>query len=462
MLDALILMSPGGRVVYMGPCGDSVPYFAALGYSCPNETNPAEFFIDLVSIDTDDPIQAKKDRDRINRLATAFQKHNRKISMSLGDLRQSSALGSMPNRHSLVELSIGRVIRRFGALLRRSWRQTYRSIGLNAGRLAISSGTALLLSQIFPSVVKGPPTNTSVTDRICVLTFGAITNFLVAVVKTLGIFSKEKPVVQRERHRKDYTNIEYIFAKALSEFPLDAAFATVFTTTLKLVTGLAIGWKQLSLVFSLMTISGASLGFLLGGVTNSEDEAIVLAMPVVILFMVVGVINPSGVDPNKSSPPLLQALKFFSPIAAAIDASIVAEFSGMKFATSSMLGLRRFRDLPRMGGLALVRSGNEALYALGLGNVSFDAVISHMTTLVFVNFALSWLGLSLAGTQKVQRWIRSIRGSLSPQKTEANDQTGPAPQPASRWADCGLPITKFQLGWRFECSGIPIPSEIHD
>jgi ABC-2 type transporter len=443
-------MSPGGRVVYMGTCDDSIPYFAALGYSCPEETNPAEFFIDLVSIDTDDPQKAIKDRDRINQLATSFQNHNRKVSMSLGDLRQSSALGSMPNRHSLAQTSIGRVFRRFGALLRRSWRQTYRSISLNVGRLAISSGTALLLSQVFPSPVKGPPTNTSVTNRICILTFGAITNFLVSLVKTIDMFSKEKPVVQRERYHKDYTNMEYIFAKALSEFPLDAAFATVFTTTLKLVTGLAIGWKPLSLVFSLMTISGASLGFLLGGITKSEDEAIVLAMPVVILFMIVGVINPSGVNPNESSPPLLQALKFFSPIAAAVEASMVAEFSGMKFAMSSILDMQRFRDLPRMGGLAFVRSGDETLYALGLGAVRFDAVISHMTTLVFVNFALSWLGLTLADTKAMQRWIHSIRRSLSPRKKGPEDDAtiGAGPQLACkekrRRVTWGLPLPKIR------------------
>ncbi|CAB9504643.1 Putative white-brown complex homolog protein 30 [Seminavis robusta] len=428
MLDVLILMAPGGRVCYVGSCHDSVPYFASLGYNCPNETNPAEYFIDLVSVDTEDPLQAIIDRDRIDRLASAFERYNRPLPKQLKALRLSLPTESRRSSPSTGgRRSPVTTIRRFGALLRRSWRQTYRSVSLNLGRLAISSGTAILLSQIFPSVAaaKGlPPTNNSVTDRICVLTFGVINMFLVSVVKTIDIFSKEKPIVQRERNRNDYTNLEYILSKALSEFPLDAAFTVVFTTTLKLVTGLAIEWKPLSMIFSLMTCSGASLGFLLGGITQGEQAAVTLAMPIVILFMSVGVINPSGVDENEihNNPLVLQWVKALSPIAAAIEASMVGEFAGVKFANSMF---RQVRDLPRMGGLALVKNGDETLAALGLSSVNFDAVVSHLITLNLVNFGLCWLGLSVTSNARVVHWMQNVRKGLlsSPSKKERKKGT---------------------------------------
>lgn len=37
-----------GEIVYHGPNSEAVDYFAALGYECPADSNPAEHFLDLV------------------------------------------------------------------------------------------------------------------------------------------------------------------------------------------------------------------------------------------------------------------------------------------------------------------------------------------------------------------------------------------------------------------------------
>jgi len=204
--------------------------------------------------------------------------------------------------------------------------------------------------------------------------------------------------VQRERGRKDYTGLEYIMSKAFTETPLDVVFSLVFTSVLKLCTGVRIEWKQLSMVFSLVTVAGASLGFLLGSLSQSEEAAIAAAMPIVVILMVVGIINPSGVDVTAPTPPLVTFFKRISPIAWSIEALVVAEFSGMTFApTRSFFGFQNLRNLPRMGALALVQNGDDVLQALGV-NVKFDAALSHMATLSLVNFVSSWVCLSLWNT----------------------------------------------------------------
>ena len=396
MLDSFILMAPGGRVCYMGSQKDSVGYFSALGYTCPIETNPAEYFVDLVSIDPENYTQAIIDRERINELAAVFEKHRHsmdfaKVAASVDDATATTLLSS---RHRVPTSNPLFVVRRLGALFRRSWRQTTRSHVLNFFRAMMSSGTALLLSQIFPSVaVKGAPSSKSVSDRICVLSFGVINMFLIAIVKALGVFSKEKPVIQREKNRKDYTNLEYLLAKAMAEWPIDMLSSLSFTTTLKLVTGLTIGWKDLSSVFATMTLAGASLGYLLGSMTKTEEAAVALSMPVVILLMVVGVLNPGGVDPTATTPLLVQWIKKFSPVASAIEGLVTAEFEGKKFLAPSFF--ERYRELPRMGGLALVKDGDETLKALGLQESSLDTALSHMKALSLMNFVFWWVGLCL-------------------------------------------------------------------
>lgn len=50
MFDDLVVMSEG-RVMYHGPAGKVGSHLRSKGYAMPADTNPAEFAIDLVSID---------------------------------------------------------------------------------------------------------------------------------------------------------------------------------------------------------------------------------------------------------------------------------------------------------------------------------------------------------------------------------------------------------------------------
>jgi acetyl-CoA carboxylase beta subunit len=50
----LLLLASGARVAYHGPSDEVVDYFKSIGYACPEHFNPAEFLIDLVSVDMGD------------------------------------------------------------------------------------------------------------------------------------------------------------------------------------------------------------------------------------------------------------------------------------------------------------------------------------------------------------------------------------------------------------------------
>lgn len=48
--DELMLLSQG-RVAFCGPKDEAIPYFASIGKVCPEFSNPAEFYLDLVNND---------------------------------------------------------------------------------------------------------------------------------------------------------------------------------------------------------------------------------------------------------------------------------------------------------------------------------------------------------------------------------------------------------------------------
>jgi ABC-type multidrug transport system ATPase subunit len=180
MLDSLILLGPGGYVCYHGKASEAVSYFARLGFQCPQQTNPAEFLLDLVSVDSEDAEQASKDELRVSRLATSFDESQRSYDNFSTPLKQGTyatkaidlkVTGDSPLKRRTQRF---RPIRRFGQLLLRSWRQNIRNHRVNVFRLFASCGNAYLFTRIFHSIKKGVFSAKSVADRVALLSFSVI------------------------------------------------------------------------------------------------------------------------------------------------------------------------------------------------------------------------------------------------------------------------------------------------
>jgi ABC-type multidrug transport system ATPase subunit len=175
LLDHVIVMAVGGHVCYAGRREDCLPYFADLGYPCPSETNPAEFLMDLVSIGED-----PQDKERVHHLIEAFVEYQAQDP----GLHMEPAVIHRETNSSPTLTGPWHVFRRFGALLRRSWRQNIRNTGIHTFRLVASALNAVLLAAIFPSVMPGqPPSPSSVADRVALLSFGAINMCFIAFMK---------------------------------------------------------------------------------------------------------------------------------------------------------------------------------------------------------------------------------------------------------------------------------------
>ena len=63
MFDDLCLMA-NGRCVYQGAWTDAPEWFERLGHPIPSNANPAEFLVDLVSVDTSSDAKQKESEAR--------------------------------------------------------------------------------------------------------------------------------------------------------------------------------------------------------------------------------------------------------------------------------------------------------------------------------------------------------------------------------------------------------------
>lgn len=113
------------------------------------------------------------------------------------------------------------------------------------------------------------------------------------------------------------------------------------------------------------------------------------------------IINPSGVDSLVKKPRIINLLKDLSPIGLSIEALCVEEYKGKSFVNEktskwSTPKWSMLKDLPKMGGLALVQNGDQVLEALALESKTYNGVMKKLTLLSVLNLLISLIGLSSA------------------------------------------------------------------
>lgn len=129
-------------------------------------------FIDLVSVDTEDPEQASIDLERIEHIHAAFTKSNIQL------FHQSKPDHIEAAKRSFFDRRVN-IMKRFCALFGRAWRQNIRDSKQNLLRLLASVGQAVLFKLIYKTVEKGPILARSISDRCAMISFGAISMSMV-------------------------------------------------------------------------------------------------------------------------------------------------------------------------------------------------------------------------------------------------------------------------------------------
>ena len=219
LFDDILLLAEG-QVVYFGPRTKALTYFSGLGYRCPDNTNPSEFLIDLVSYNSSTVGSIEESKQRIYTLITAyksFASNFQQTKANLGSTGMSSSnsiykssgsdsessIDSSPhyishkpsstrtnnhNKHNNKHTKFTHIkdaftrlpftllsktkqtLHRMRHLLTRSLRQSLRDVETNLVRIVVSSVLAAIVSSVYgkPSGIRAI-TEASVPSRVNIL-----------------------------------------------------------------------------------------------------------------------------------------------------------------------------------------------------------------------------------------------------------------------------------------------------
>ena len=223
----VLLLARGGSPVYAGNAAGLLPHFDALGFPCPTTTNPADFALDLITIDLQHSTREEATRAKVRSLITSW---------SSGDF--AAALN--PTRIS-TPAELGALIRKptsffsaYPILVHRGFINFRRQPPLLLARIMQVIGLAIILALFFAPLKNDYE---SVQTRIGFIQEFCAFNF-VGMLQNVAVYPMEKDVFYREHDDGTY-GVEAFLAQYITlEVPFEIGTSLVFAVLTDLAAGL--------------------------------------------------------------------------------------------------------------------------------------------------------------------------------------------------------------------------------
>jgi ATP-binding cassette subfamily G (WHITE) protein 2 len=307
-----------------------VPYFAALKYPCPSYFNPADFALDLISLNARSKTLEKQTRARIRYLANRFGKHVPELTLPLDDpLGATGDLHTKVMRKGVLFFSTEGEPKyaepwpvQFALLVRRSFNLMIRERDANLARILQTIMFAVVLGLIWLNTGRNAADFGAVAG---VLFFLLINQAFVESYGVVFVFPLERSIVLRERTSRFYRVSAYFLAKNVAEMPRLVALVVLFSCITYWMVGLQPHPSSFFIfvaIILLTTHTAESLTLMASASAESPQTAAAIAPAVIVLALLFGgfFIGPDVI------PVWLRWIRFISFIYYGFSAAMINQF----------------------------------------------------------------------------------------------------------------------------------------
>ncbi|KAI8917028.1 ABC-2 type transporter-domain-containing protein [Powellomyces hirtus] len=375
MIDKVALMSKG-QMVWFGPAKEALAHFERLGHKCPPQTNPADFFLDLIQVDTRDENSQTTAEKLIEEWEKVEEEYIKPIDNDLRETanEQQDALTSKQGRAEVADNWSGDEgkwatswFSEFSVLLKRNFQQQWRNIPIIIAAFAQQIILCLLIGFVFFRITRD---QAGVQNRQGVLFFICINQTFSFLMPIITVFPLERRIIVRERASGSYRTSAAYLAKAVSQFPLACITSFVFAAPVYWLIGLNpsfIRWLLFQIITQCLVFAAQGLGMLIGSSVPNVQMAQVFGPLIVVMFIIFG-----GNFANQDSiPAVLRWIQWLSLIRYTYGAYMQNEFNGLELDCGSSSG----ESSGASAGRGCTPLGDDVVKAFGLNSPSVGLCI---------------------------------------------------------------------------------------
>lgn len=251
MLQDLMLLE-GGRLAYYGPLHDARPYFSSLGYACPADANPADYYLDLIyKPPQHEPTKTWTDLfNRTSQGQSLISRTRRLASLPAVALPDAPTAPIRPTDSSRTMTLM-------------SYFSTFylRETGIYPLRMVFLSCIGIFIGTMFLDLVA----ETSQLTKYGGIIFFSIWSTLFSAVAATGLVASERRQAVEQVKNGIITPALYCFAQFMSSLPFNLVCSLIFQAILYWLSGInpsgevfvyciIITWGHLQLMEAIMML----------------------------------------------------------------------------------------------------------------------------------------------------------------------------------------------------------------
>ncbi|KAF2746946.1 P-loop containing nucleoside triphosphate hydrolase protein [Sporormia fimetaria CBS 119925] len=395
---SVLLLARGGYPVYAGSAQDMLPHFADQGYQCSKTTNPADFALDLITVDLQHETRETVSRAKVQKLIDVWSPDMTPATRN-GSIITPAELGSLARSPTSFPHA-------FPILLRRATKNFFRQPDLMAARIGQVAGLGIVLALFF-----APLKNDyyAVQNRLGFIIEIAPLYF-VGMLNNIAVYPGERDVFYRDYDDRIY-GVEAFF---LTYTALEIPFEIVTSLLFAVMAVLACGLERTAEIYFIVTFNAFCIvhcGESLGIAFNTLFTHTGFSVNVMSVFL--SVAQTMGGVMALSIPSFLQAFNHLSPIKYAIGNMAPYTLRGQQFTCEE------WQRLPN--GRCPLETGEEVLNLYKLNkNAGMNVLALGVCTVLYRLFAYVIL------KAVKERWARrgwKVLGAGKKGKRESQAQT---------------------------------------
>jgi len=313
----VLLLARGGFPVYAGAGSHMLEHFASLGHYCPLATNPADFALDLITVDLQQPDREAASREKVRSLVTSWTDTSPPINRSVSRIATPAELGSFVRPMTPFHIA-------FPLLLHRSFINFRRNPPSIIARTTQVLGFAAILTLFFAPLKSD---YISIQSRLGFLQeFAAL--YFVGMLQNVAVYPDEKAVFYREHDDGAYPVSAFFLQYTVAEIPFEFVTSLIFAV----LTVLAAGLPRTVSVFFIVAFNcfsivscGESIGIMFNTLVAHTGFAVNLTSVILSIATIMGGIMSLNI------PSFLQAFNHLSPIKWALGNLAPYTLTGIRF-----------------------------------------------------------------------------------------------------------------------------------
>ncbi|KAM0677120.1 hypothetical protein BDAP_002281 [Binucleata daphniae] len=328
--DSIYVLSQSSSI-FQGTIDDCIDFFDQNGYKLPENTNPCDYFLDLIAVDYTSEQKSQESWSRINKLKEKWSEHKENIRKD--GMHETRHVVRRKEPKEKYTTRLYKTMYNFitGPTYLILWRRNFTELVRDTNYLKVNIFQKIVFTLLLGlAYLQLGYSQESITSRTGVIFFILINSLFGTAGPIFNIFPAEKKIVYRERKSGLYDGVTAYIAKYTLLIIFDILFTTPYMTAVYWMTGLNPNAGRF-FIFLIIIVSSvlfaSSLGLTIGTLSPNEKFSQVLGTTTLIVFIIFG----GGFNNPNTIPGWLRWIIWISPVNYAFRGAMNNQYSGLQF-----------------------------------------------------------------------------------------------------------------------------------